>query len=71
MKKYWFQSKTVIGSLMTFIIMALGLFGYQVTDQVVFAQEGTAILLGIAGMATTGLTLYGRAKATGSLVIKK
>jgi len=71
MKKYWFQSKTVIGSILTFVIMALGLFGFQVTNQQVFLQQGTDILLGVAGVVTTALTLYGRAKATGSLVVKK
>lgn len=60
--KKWYQSKTVIGSVVTLIAMVLGIFGFGIgaEDQVALVN----IIVGAGGFLGTILAIYGRVKAS-------
>ncbi len=60
--KAWYQSKTIIASLVTILAALVGLFGYTVDldTQNQIVEVVVTVVAGISGV----ITIYGRIRAT-------
>ena len=60
--KKWYQSKSVMGSVVTLIAMVLGIFGFGMgaEDQATLVN----IVVGAGGFVGSILAIYGRVKAS-------
>lgn len=60
--KPWFQSRTIIGALVSLLCTAAGAIGYQVAPEL--QGEITGVLISAGAVAGAALSIYGRLKAT-------
>ena len=60
--KQWYQSKTILASLVTVIVLIAGYFNYSIDAQ---TQEGIVELATvIVGVVSSVFAIYGRVKAS-------
>jgi hypothetical protein len=64
-------SKTIWGILIALIPTVLAKFGLQITDVAAFAAGSEQTVNDVTALIGSVLAIYGRAKATGSLIVKK
>lgn len=64
--KAWWQSKAIIGGVVSIGAVAAGLFGYDVDadTQKVIVDEGVAIGSAVAALVGGVMAIWGRIKAT-------
>ena len=62
--KKWYQSKTILASLMTALTVIVGLFAPEISSKL--AVESPAIVetvVGVSGVVSAGIAIYGRCVA--------
>jgi len=64
-KKKWYQSKTIIGSVVAVLGMILSAFGYGLNPDE--QAQLSAIVVSVGGSVGGVLAIYGRVKATHKL----
>lgn len=69
--KSLFASKTIIGVVIAALPTILGLFGFQVSDVAAFTAGSEDAVNSVMTLVGSALAVYGRAKATAKLVVKK
>ena len=67
--KKWYTSKGVWGGVAAVVAGALGIFGFATGPA--FLEEAAELGVAVGGLIGGGLAIYGRLKATASLVSKK
>lgn len=68
--KSLFASKTVWGVVIAALPTVLAVFGYKVSDVAAFTAGADQLVDGIITLVGSALAIYGRLKATASLVVK-
>lgn len=68
--KSLFASKTVWGVVIAALPTVLAVFGYKVSDVAAFSAGADQLVDGIITLVGSALAIYGRLKATASLVVK-
>jgi len=68
--KSLFASKTLWGVVIAALPTVLALFGYKVADVAAFTAGADQLVDGIITLVGSALAIYGRLKATASLVVK-
>jgi uncharacterized membrane protein len=69
-EKSWWQSKTIIATIITLAISLFGMLGFKITDQEAFGENMTNIIASLGVLTTTAVAVYGRVTAV-SKVVKK
>ena len=64
-------SKTIWGLIIAVLPTALAKFNLQITDVAAFAAGSEQLVNDVTALVGTALAVYGRARATGSLIVKK
>lgn len=65
-----FASKTLWGVVIAALPTVLALFGFKIADAAAFSAGAEQAVDGLITLVGSGLAIYGRFKATASLVVK-
>ena len=63
-KKQWYKSKTILASIVTVIVIIVGMFDQETSTKIAEEQTGIvdAVLAGV-GLVSTAIAIYGRIAA--------